>query len=274
MSTKLYLALVGMAVWLAISHFGPVARSQSLPGLPEPGLVMYGTVSGTNGNRPISSLRILWRTASGSIAVTNPATVVNVNGQSFYVLHVSFETRSIAGTPSFSATPNTLELIVNGATYTRSATVNGTNATLLGPTSFTFGGADRGRVDRLDLQVNLPPETFSEWAQRYFGTPSINQNTDPLGKGMTYYQQYVAGTDPLDPNSVFKFVSITPAQPTGIIIEWASVVGKNYAISRSAAAAFNYTYIATNLVATNILTNYRDATATGPGPYFYRLQVQ
>jgi hypothetical protein len=197
-----------------------------------------------------------------------------VNGQGFYVLRVPFETRTIPGTPAFTATPNTLELTSGSTTYTRSATVNGTNATLLGPAAFTFGAADRGRVERLDLQVNLPPESFAEWALRTLGTTNVSQNADPLGKGMTYYQQYIAGTDPLDPNSVFKFINIQPAQPSGIVIQWSSVAGKSYSVLRSGRAGANYTAIATGLSTTNTLSSYRDASATGPGPYFYRLTVQ
>lgn len=64
----------------------------------------------------------------------------------------------------------------------RSATVSGTNATLRGPSNpgaFTFAIAYRGRIERLDLVANVPPETFVEWALRIFGTTSVLSNRLP-----------------------------------------------------------------------------------------------
>jgi hypothetical protein len=41
------------------------------------------------------------------------------------------------------------------------------------------------------------------WLLSYFGATNINANSDPTGKGMTIAQDYAAGTDPNDVNSVF-----------------------------------------------------------------------
>jgi len=258
-----------------------VAHSQSIPGLPEPGLAMYGSITTTNGTRPSIGSGVVWRVSTGATAITIPATVVTVNNQTFYILRVPFETRTIPGTTTFAATPNTLELTSATTTYTRSATVSGTSAILQGPGApgtFTFGATagDRGRIERLDLVANVPPasETFAEWALRIFHTSSVDPNADPDHDGASNMQEYLAGTDPLNAQSVFKFITIQPALPNGIIIQWSSVTGRSYTVERSSLVGTNYAQLGSVITATNDVTLYYDSTATGQGPYFYRLGTQ
>jgi hypothetical protein len=270
---KLVLALV----WV-LGSLSPKTFAQQLPGIPEPGLILYGSVSNINEGLavPLVSGSVTWTVSHNGSSAVISGTIIGVNGQFFYIARLPFETRHI-GLITFTATSNTLELVNGGATYSRSASVNGSNAIIasssLGTSNFVFSGTDRGRTERVDLQVNLPPETFAQWALRIFGTTNIDPNADPLHKGMTYYQQYIAGTDPLDLNSVFKLISILPSQPPGIVVQWDSVAGKSYNVQRSTIVATNYIPMATNLLATGTLSSFQDTTANGFGPYFYRVQV-
>jgi hypothetical protein len=159
-------------------------------------------------------------------------------------------------------------------TYTRSATVNGINATLQGSATFTFGSADRGRIERINLVANVPRETFADWALRIFGTSSVDPNADPDHDGASNLQEFLAGTDPLSAQSVFKMINIQPAQPGGIIIQWSSVVGQTYMIERSSTVGTNYVQLGTPMKAVDTTAQYVDSTATGPGPFFYRLKLQ
>ncbi len=249
----------------------------SASGIPEPGLALYGAVLNTNGSVPWLESGVVWRISGGASSVTVAATTVSINGQLFYLALVPFETRSIGGLPAFTAGSNTLELTTTSCVYTRAATVGGTNAVLQGADTFTFGPGDRGRAERLDLLVNLPRESFAQWALRTFGTTNIDMNADPLGKGMTYYEQFIAGTDPLDTKSVFRFVGIAPtsAPGSGIVVEWEGVPGRLYTVLRASGivATSAYTQIAGPLTGTNATMQFGDPDATGPGPYFYRLQV-
>jgi hypothetical protein len=45
------------------------------------------------------------------------------------------------------------------------------------------------------------------WLLTYFGTTNVNANSDPTGKGMTVGQDYVAGTDPNNVNSILKITA-------------------------------------------------------------------
>jgi len=45
------------------------------------------------------------------------------------------------------------------------------------------------------------------WLLTYFGTTNVNANSDPTGKGMTVGQDYLAGTDPNNVNSVLRITA-------------------------------------------------------------------
>lgn len=112
-----------------------------------------------------------------------------------------------------------------------------------------------------------------------YGLPvNSDPNSDPTHKGMTLHQDYVAGTDPTNPNSLFKMeVNAKPllhaGQFAGITVQWDSVAGKTYSVYRSVNLGQTFQAVQTNVTATDPLNSFPDTTATGPGPYFYRIQV-
>ncbi len=142
-------------IFLVVANLSTRAGS-----IPEPGFIMYGAVLNL-GTSSFTSDTVVWNVSSPSSAIAVSSTTLNVNGQFFYIATVPFETRALAGANIGSATPNTLPLNSTATTYTRLASVNGTNATIVYASSgttnaFTFGPADRGRIERVDLSVTLP----------------------------------------------------------------------------------------------------------------------
>jgi hypothetical protein len=74
------------------------------------------------------------------------------------------------------------------------------------------------------------------WLLMNFGTTNVNANADPTGKGMTIGQDYLAGTDPNNPNSIlritaesFSFSSGGPGE-TSATLTWNSVLTRYYYI--------------------------------------------
>ena len=129
--------------------------------LPEPGLVMYGVVrNAASGNSRLVSGAITWIiTPAGGSPVTVTTPLADISGQYSYALRAPFA--SVVG--GCTLPTNTLQLNSTATSYVRTnifLTVNGTNypATLSTPAlnSFTFGPADRGRLDEVDLTVNAP----------------------------------------------------------------------------------------------------------------------
>ena len=45
------------------------------------------------------------------------------------------------------------------------------------------------------------------WELTYFGATGINPNSDPTGKGMTVWQDYIAGTNPNSASSILKITA-------------------------------------------------------------------
>ena len=53
----------------------------------------------------------------------------------------------------------------------------------------------------------------------------------PNGTGMTTLQDYIAGTNPMDPNSVFE-AEVVPPPPVagGIVLTWIAEAGRTYSV--------------------------------------------
>jgi hypothetical protein len=259
--------------------YGSVVTGQIIPAIPEPGLVMYGSVVNTNasGGGGLAAGIVNWNINGSNSTSAVSTTIIAVNGQYFYIARVPFETRHI-GSDNFAPTPNTLEFTAGGATYTRSATVNGSNAVIAFTSSgnlasFPFGAVNRGTVERVDLQVNLNIETFQQWALRYFGTTNVNPNADADGDGVKNYQEFLAGTDPLNKNSLFILTGIRPDSQGGIDVSWQSVANKTYSLLRSTDLNGPFEVVQDGIAATAPTNSFYDAAASGFGPYFYRVKL-
>lgn len=231
-------------------------------GIPEPGLVMYGSVTNTAGSFVLMSGGVQWNASGGGSSASVAATIANVNGQYFYLAQIPFETRAASST-TFTPKPNTLPLTDTTTSFTRSASVMGTNATMAPPAlgTFNFSKGDRGKVERVDLLVNLPGV-------------GLAPNADDDHDGVPNWAEQIAGTNPNDPNSVFRAsTDIQPAPGGGLTIKWSSVAGHNYAVHCTKGLEQPFICLSSNLPATAPLNQYTDASATNAGPYFYRIQV-
>lgn len=259
-----------------------LANAQSIP---EPGLILYGQVRNTTTGGSLQTygtLRWTIQPPSGPpIQVFAPLT--NINDQFSYVLRVPFET-ALAG---FTISANTLVLSNTPVSYTRTpavspTTVTYTAGTIIAPAlgSFSFGTADRGRSERVDIQVTLPTVDGDNdgmddnWENAYFGNLSRNGTGDFDGDGMSDLAEYKAGTDPKNAQSLFKFVDVQPDPLGGVAVRWSSIVLKNYTVQRSSALLTGFTNLQTGIAATAGTNYFRDASATNGGPFFYRIRVE
>ena len=101
-------------------------------------------------------------------------------------------------------------------------------------------------------------------------TVSIAPAADNDGDGVSNAAEVAAGTNPLDPTSVFKITSIAPASGGGITITWAAVAGKTYYVEASLnLAAGTWTTISPAITGTGTYTD----TNLGTGKKFYRVKV-
>jgi len=127
-----------------------------------------------------------------------------------------------------------------------------------------------------DLATNGVPK----WWLAQYGLTNFNVDAmkDIDRDGHLTWQEGVAGTDPTNAASVFRFVEtwVGPAQDN--VLRWPSVADRFYTLSRSSdlmAGKIGFTVLqgASNMSAIPPQNCYTD-TVQGVGPYFYRLEVR
>ena len=251
-------------------HFTLLASATLSAGIPEPGVVFYGHVTRSPLNTAYVPAGVTWSlSGNAETLAVSQTTVVSVNGATFYLTRIPFETRQLADHTPLPATPNTLSLPAAATTYTRSATVDGRPAILpAGTGSFSYGTATQGLIERLDLVVG---ETFAEWSQRLFGH-AVDPNGDEDGDGQTNMQEYLAGTDPKNPNSRFFVTSLTPAAGGGITFTWDSTSGKTYTVERTTDFQ-TWTPLQSNILGTGGTLSFTDSNPGGSLKLFYRVNT-
>jgi hypothetical protein len=112
------------------------------------------------------------------------------------------------------------------------------------------------------------------WRLLYFGSVSnalSAANLDPDGDGASNWQEYVAGTNPLDATSVFQLMA-GAAGPSGFNFQWPSVVNKNYTLESSPTLGSpNWSVVASNLIGNGQIMQWSDTNPSTAN--FYRAQV-
>jgi hypothetical protein len=118
------------------------------------------------------------------------------------------------------------------------------------------------------------------WQIHYFGSitsPDARPDADPDHDGLNNLQEYLAGTDPTDPTSVFKFAAVNQVSPGVLQLQWLSATNRFYTLLDSSdisalIPAFNP--LASNILATPPVNTYLVTNASPQSAHFYRLRVQ
>jgi hypothetical protein len=135
-----------------------------------------------------------------------------------------------------------------------------------------------GTVDIGCYEVQSPTSIISyAWLEQYgLATDGSADFADTDGDGENNYDEWRSGTSPIDPNSALRVLSTTNASPSGINVTWQSVSDIQYYLQRATnlSASAPFTTVLTNIFGQSGTTSARDASATGVGPYYYRVGVQ
>jgi len=110
------------------------------------------------------------------------------------------------------------------------------------------------------------------WLLTYFGTTNVNANADPTGKGMTIGQDYLAGTDPNNPNDCLRITNFTRDATGYNLMSWSAVPTRCYYIQRAPVLGSPTQPFTDTLINWTLgwhSTGFYDTNAPG----FYRIQA-
>ena len=167
-------------------------------------------------------------------------------------------------------------------TYTGTLTHNGINLGTT-PTGHNYA-IDTNTPGHVNLVVTPPLTAFQQWQIQYFGSTTnanADPNADPLGKGMSNFNQFLAGINPTNPASAFRIISVTQ-QSSNVVILWATAGGFTNVVqattgSASASYTTNFTDISGPIIISgsgDATTNYLDSGgATNIPSRYYRIRL-
>ena len=167
-------------------------------------------------------------------------------------------------------------------TYTGTLTQNSLNLGTM-PPGHNYA-IDTNTLGHVNLVVTPPLTAFQQWQIQYFGsTTNVNAdpNADPLGKGMSNFNQFLAGINPTNPASAFRIVSVTQ-QSTNVMILWTTAGGFTNVVQATAGGAnagyaTNFMDISGPIIISgngDATTNYLDnGGATNVPSRYYRIRL-
>jgi subtilisin-like proprotein convertase family protein len=111
------------------------------------------------------------------------------------------------------------------------------------------------------------------WEQLYFtNLVTVTTNSDFDADGFLDLHEFLAGSNPTDPQSLLEATGAAPAGG-GLLVRWQSESNKLYRLSRAADPRAGYEPIASNLLALPPLNTYTDAAPTN-AVHLYRIELQ
>ncbi len=102
---------------------------------------------------------------------------------------------------------------------------------------------------------------------------STAPGADADGDGLTNWEEYLAGTDPLDALSDLVVVTVKPMADGTVQLSWPSVPGRTYRIERASVPFGSYTTIANDLPASAPVNSWVDGSPLSTTA-FYRVYVK
>jgi sugar lactone lactonase YvrE len=164
---------------------------------------------------------------------------------------------------------------------TNTGVISGTPTTA-GMSNFTVRCTDTNSVTAdkaFSLTINPALTAWQVWQFQYFGCTNCSNaapDADPLGKGMSNTNQFLAGLNPTNAASVFR---ITSAVRTGanFVVTWRAVGGKSYVVQTNAVPGSGYADGCPPIVvpgSSETVTNWTDTGgATNRPARFYRVRL-
>jgi hypothetical protein len=264
--SKRDVGVVALALALLVLAGSPGVRANE--GIPEPDLILYGRV--TSGGALVTTGTLNWVLDYNgkSVAITVPLSPLP--GGNSYVMRVPVET-AIPGIPVCS---NALTLSSQTLPVTTTITLDGNPVGPAPPEtgSFAFSVNQRGLIKSFHLgDANADSDNDGlddAWEIANFDD-GVNDplrygvDDDPDGDGSSNFNEYIAGTIPVDPDSFLYVTMIPEGSADTFILQWPSVLGKTYAVQSSTNLMEGFNSIANGIPAALPFNEFIVTTADG-----------
>jgi hypothetical protein len=161
------------------------------------------------------------------------------------------------------------------AVYAVTVTVNGGTPFTVSTTgtSYTYTGMVGDVISIVVRATN--PDNGSAQSSTSNSTPPVkllNPNGDDDGDGMTNAAEDLAGTNPFDPNSALRMMTLSQPTSNSVTLTWETVPGKKYQVQSAPSAGGTYTGVGPVMTAgPNQFT--LNETVSGAQLIFYRVAL-
>ena len=113
-----------------------------------------------------------------------------------------------------------------------------------------------------------------DWEMAFFGTLNPDDSGDFDHDGMSDLDEFRAGTDPTNPNSVLRAMTLTSVGGSSTTVLWPAVPGKSYKVQyKDDLASTNWTELPGAIVLNGSTGSISDPTSGGQPRRFYRVIV-
>jgi PKD repeat protein len=222
-------------------------------------------------------------TKAGYITVLTPPPVASFTGSptsGVAPLAVTFTDTSSGTITNWSwsfGDGGTTNLATNSVLYTYNT------AGVYSVTEIVSGPGGSGTNTQVNYITVLTP--FQAWQIQYFGSttnPAAAASADPLGKGMSNFDQFLAGINPTNPASALRITSVT-TEGSDVLVTWTTAGGYTNVVQATAGLAdgsysTNFVDLSGLIIISgsgDATTNYLDSGgATNIPARYYRVRLQ
>jgi alpha-L-rhamnosidase len=203
--------------------------------------------------------------------IRGPVFIQVTNGANAYQLLINVP-GNVTATVMLPAT-NTTTAIVDGAVVSGTLSNNWLTVNNIGSGQHAIWLNGTGAPATTTL--------YNNWASAWFGTNAGNsaiagQTADPDGDGLNNYSEFIAGTDPTNPDSLFAISASaqSPGNPSNLVLTVSGQSGRSYILQRTLSlSAPLWSSVVTNGTLNASQTLYLSDPQPPPAQAFYRVLV-